>query len=377
MPATTNERMSPGPALSWAASPVSTKMPAPMMAPTPRAVRLTGPSTRRSRCSPSISESRTATGLTAKSWLRSFIPAPPPGRSLAATPICVGVYRFRPGRVESARAPERRGDVPRVGRLEPQGHRPRAPAAHGAPVETHHGQEFDRRRGEEDLPRAAEPRGRDALLAHPEPGPAREGDHQRARHAGEDAGRGRRGDERALLDQEEVRAGRLRDLAVRGHVEALGGPAARGRDTTDDRARVADQLQASPRRDGVAWEGEEGDRYALALAPRQIRRQAAHGEQQGGARPALRREPLARRAARDGEAHGGLGEPRAPDEPTDPSLPQACRPRGGKPQRARRRGEPPRVRGGSERHAAVRPPRVVRAVAGEEPAVEGRAAGVP
>src|SRR5207245_1394698 len=166
IPATTKERMRPGPALSCAASPVSTKMPAPMMAPTPRAVRLTGPSTRRSRFSPSISASSTSTGLTAKSWLRRFIPAPPPGRSLAATPP-----------------------------------------------------------------------------AHARPGPARERDHQRARHAGEDAGGAWRGDERAALDQEEVRAGRLRDLAARGHVQALGGPAARGDETAGDGARVADQLQ--------------------------------------------------------------------------------------------------------------------------------------
>src|SRR5436309_6049435 len=225
MPATTKERIRPGPALSCAASPVSTKMPAPMMAPTPRAVRLTGPSTRRSRCSPSISASRTATGLTAKSWLRSFIPAPPPGRSLAATPICVGVYPFRPGRVESACAPERRGDVPRVGRLEPPRHRPRPCPPDGAPVEPYHGKDLDRRCGEEDLPRAAKARDRDTLLPHPQPGPARERDHQRPRHAGEDAGLARRGDEHAALDQKEIRAGRLRDLAARGQVEALGGTA--------------------------------------------------------------------------------------------------------------------------------------------------------
>ncbi len=45
----TKESISAGPALSWAATPVSTKMPVPMMAPTPRAESCTGPSTRRSR----------------------------------------------------------------------------------------------------------------------------------------------------------------------------------------------------------------------------------------------------------------------------------------------------------------------------------------
>src|SRR5256712_11426080 len=239
--------MSPGPALSCAASPVSTKMPAPIMAPTPRAVRLTGPSTRRSRFSPSISARSTATGLTAKSWLRSFIPALPPGRSLAATPICARLYRLRPGRVESAAALERSGDVPRVGRLEPQRHRPPAPAAHRAPVETRHGQNLDRRRGEKDLPRAPEPRDRDVLLTHPEPGPARERDHQRARHAGEDAGGERRGDEGAALDPGEGRAGGLRDPAARGHVEVPGGPPARGGGTAGGRAPRPARPPASPR----------------------------------------------------------------------------------------------------------------------------------
>src|SRR5436190_3095240 len=41
-----------GPVCEAAASPVSTKMPVPMMAPTPKVTRLTGPSTRLRLCSP-------------------------------------------------------------------------------------------------------------------------------------------------------------------------------------------------------------------------------------------------------------------------------------------------------------------------------------
>src|SRR5881296_2165692 len=66
---TTNDSISAGPVLSCAATPVSTKMPVPMIAPTPRLVSDTGPSTRRSRCSPAISSSRSFRGLVAKSGL--------------------------------------------------------------------------------------------------------------------------------------------------------------------------------------------------------------------------------------------------------------------------------------------------------------------
>src|SRR5207244_457194 len=52
MPASTIERTIAGPACSAAASPVSTKMPVPMIAPMPRVTRLTGPSTRLSEWSP-------------------------------------------------------------------------------------------------------------------------------------------------------------------------------------------------------------------------------------------------------------------------------------------------------------------------------------
>ncbi len=63
-PATTNESIRAGPALSCAATPVRTKIPVPMIAPTPRLVRPTGPSTRFSRPFPSISS---------RSMLRGFL----------------------------------------------------------------------------------------------------------------------------------------------------------------------------------------------------------------------------------------------------------------------------------------------------------------
>src|SRR5690606_6456944 len=49
------EIMIAGPASSAAARPVTTKIPAPIIAPTPSDVSETGPSTRFSRCSPAIS----------------------------------------------------------------------------------------------------------------------------------------------------------------------------------------------------------------------------------------------------------------------------------------------------------------------------------
>src|SRR5437660_4625691 len=52
MPASTIESTIAGPACCAAASPVSTKMPVPMMAPMPSVTRLRGPSTRLSECSP-------------------------------------------------------------------------------------------------------------------------------------------------------------------------------------------------------------------------------------------------------------------------------------------------------------------------------------
>src|SRR5439155_1693886 len=67
-PATTYESMSAGPATLCAAAPVATKMPAPMMAPTPRLVSWTGPRTRRSRFSPAISSNSWLRDLVANSW---------------------------------------------------------------------------------------------------------------------------------------------------------------------------------------------------------------------------------------------------------------------------------------------------------------------
>src|SRR5271157_2902502 len=51
-PASTYDNMMAGPAYREAADPVSTKMPAPMMAPIPRVIKLTGPSARFRLCSP-------------------------------------------------------------------------------------------------------------------------------------------------------------------------------------------------------------------------------------------------------------------------------------------------------------------------------------
>src|SRR2546428_10255413 len=120
-----------------------------------------------------------------------------------------------------------------------------------------------------------------------------------------------------------ARTSRLPQPAYWVHLEARGGPTARSGDAAGDRARVPDELQASPGRAGVARKGEQDHRYALALAPRQMRRQAARGEQQRGPAGVIRRERIARRAASHREADGGVGEPRARDEPTGASLPHA------------------------------------------------------
>src|SRR5574341_255810 len=74
IPDTTKESISAGPVRSWAATPVSTKMPVPMMAPMPRLESCTGPSTRRRRFSPFISSSSSDNGLRAKSWLAKLTP---------------------------------------------------------------------------------------------------------------------------------------------------------------------------------------------------------------------------------------------------------------------------------------------------------------
>src|SRR4051812_13031536 len=66
-----------GPDLSCAAIPVRTKMPVPMMHPTPRLVSATGPSTRRRRCSPFISSRSTSSDLVRNSWF-AIVPDSPP-----------------------------------------------------------------------------------------------------------------------------------------------------------------------------------------------------------------------------------------------------------------------------------------------------------
>src|SRR6266850_7279123 len=67
MPDITNDSIRAGPVVSWAALPVRTKMPVPMMAPTPRLVSWTGPRTRRNRFSPFISSMRRLRGFVANS----------------------------------------------------------------------------------------------------------------------------------------------------------------------------------------------------------------------------------------------------------------------------------------------------------------------
>jgi hypothetical protein len=67
IPAAANERITPGPALSCAATPVRTNMPVPITAPTPRLVKVTGPRTRRSRFSPFNSSSSRLRGFLSNS----------------------------------------------------------------------------------------------------------------------------------------------------------------------------------------------------------------------------------------------------------------------------------------------------------------------
>src|SRR5580765_1664068 len=81
IPDITNDSISAGPVLSCAATPVRTKMPVPMMAPIPIAVRETGPSTRRRRCSPAISSRSSLSGFFANSWLAMRSPPGAPGAS--------------------------------------------------------------------------------------------------------------------------------------------------------------------------------------------------------------------------------------------------------------------------------------------------------
>src|SRR5262245_8643909 len=61
-----------GPASMAATRPVMTKMPAPMIAPMPRDVSPTGPSTRRSRFSPSASARSVASDFLANSCLKNI-----------------------------------------------------------------------------------------------------------------------------------------------------------------------------------------------------------------------------------------------------------------------------------------------------------------
>src|SRR5260221_2611565 len=69
--------MRAGPAMLRAIAPVETKIPAPITAPIPRLVSVTGPRTRRSRFSPFISSRRRLRGFVAKSLLAIRKPPPP------------------------------------------------------------------------------------------------------------------------------------------------------------------------------------------------------------------------------------------------------------------------------------------------------------
>src|SRR5262245_9610351 len=72
--------MMAAPASSRAARPVITKMPAPMTAPTPSAVSATGPSTRRSRRSSSISARSVSSDFLANHCFHQIIGVPPNNR---------------------------------------------------------------------------------------------------------------------------------------------------------------------------------------------------------------------------------------------------------------------------------------------------------
>jgi hypothetical protein len=76
MPATTNDSTSPGPAYWFAARPVRTKMPAPMMQPMPSAVSVTGSEhALQAVLAGHLRHEHVDSDLTAKSWLRDLIPA--------------------------------------------------------------------------------------------------------------------------------------------------------------------------------------------------------------------------------------------------------------------------------------------------------------
>src|SRR6266851_2830100 len=75
MAAATKERTIAGPALVAAATPVKVKMPAPMMAPIPRAMSAAGPNERFRQCSPVTSDSARirSSGFTANKFIASVL----------------------------------------------------------------------------------------------------------------------------------------------------------------------------------------------------------------------------------------------------------------------------------------------------------------
>src|SRR6266850_5443932 len=98
--------MSAGPAVLRATAPVETKIPAPITAPIPRLVSVTGPRTRRNRFSPFISSRRRLRGFVANSL---FAIQRPPGLG----PKQRGAKRaFTPGGVKAA------GGLLRYGKLD-------------------------------------------------------------------------------------------------------------------------------------------------------------------------------------------------------------------------------------------------------------------
>src|SRR6187455_1710252 len=66
----------PGPAFAAAAWPVSTKMPVPMIAPMPSAMRFIGPRTRRSPCVPAADSRRAEMGFVRNSDMAGSLSAP-------------------------------------------------------------------------------------------------------------------------------------------------------------------------------------------------------------------------------------------------------------------------------------------------------------
>lgn len=90
-PATVNDSIKAGPVLSCAVNPTRTKIPVPMIAPTPRLVRVIGPRTRRRRFSPFISSNNIESGLVLKRLLAIDEPRPRYSRLTDAASAVVAI----------------------------------------------------------------------------------------------------------------------------------------------------------------------------------------------------------------------------------------------------------------------------------------------